>query len=237
MGTTAVARVLRPAPQATYEKIFGTVYVGLMVNVLLAVACSPLLLALAIVRDPIASWPFFLAMSGLCAPALAGAFGCFARMGEDGGTRVLHPFWTTYARTARRAVGVWMIGAVLVGVLLFDALLVARMAWGPALVPFFITTSALAGTVVVGVIVLAVDRPDLGLRQMVRSCVYLLARRWYLATANVAVLGLAVAVVLVKPVIGMLVACAPLLYVAWANTRYALAPLLPADDHRHFAQP
>ena len=75
----AMRSLLRPAGQATYEKAFGTVYVALMTNLLLAAACAPLLLALAIVRDPLASWPFFAALSSLCAPALAGAFSASPR--------------------------------------------------------------------------------------------------------------------------------------------------------------
>lgn len=236
MATNVAARVLRPASQATYEKVFGTVYVGLMVNVLLAVVCSPVLFAMAVVDDLVASWPFFLVLSVICAPALAGAFGCFRRVGESGGTRVLRPFWTTYRDTARRVLAVWAGGSVLIGMLVLDALLLAPTAWGAALVPFFATSSAFVVTVVVGVVVLAVDCPELRLRDAVRASMYLMARRWYLAVVNVAVLGLAVLAVLREPVLGMLVTCSPLLYVVWANTRYALAPLFPSHDHVHFGR-
>ena len=37
-------------------------------------------------------------------------------------------------------------------------------------------------------------------------------------------LAVLVTVLLVKPGIGVLVACAPLLYVVWSNARYALTP-------------
>jgi hypothetical protein len=104
-----VRTLLRPARQSTYENIFGTVYVGLMTNVLLAVACSPLIAALAIVRNPVASWPFFLVLSCLCAPALAGAFGCFTSL-QAGGTVVLRPFWSAYRAAARRALSLWAAG-------------------------------------------------------------------------------------------------------------------------------
>lgn len=223
---TGVRGLLRPAAHTTYEKIFGTVYVGLMTNLLLTVALAPLLTALAIVRNPFASWPFFVALSCLCAPALAGAFACFAQLGH-GSTEVLRPFWTTYRRLFVQAATVWAAGAAVVSLLAVDAVVVARWPWGPALVPFFVTASALVVTLVLAVIVLLVELPPERagrLRDLVRSCLYLAARRWYLAVVNVVVLGLAVTVVLAKPVIGLLVACAPLLYVVWSNTRYLVVP-------------
>jgi hypothetical protein len=217
-------RLLQPARQATYERVFGTVYVGLMTNVLLAVTCAPLLAALALVRDPLASWPFFGALSLLCAPALAGAFRCFAALGE-GSASVASAFWGGYRRAARRALTVWAVAAVAVAVLVLDAIVVAGTSWGPALVPFFGTAVALVVAVAVALLVAVAESPR-RLRELVLPCLWLVARRWYLAAINVAVLALAVAVVLSQPMIGMLLACAPLLYVVWATTRYMLAPAL-----------
>ncbi|HUR06817.1 MAG TPA: hypothetical protein VM347_30020 [Nonomuraea sp.] len=221
----AVRSLLRPAEQTTYEQVFGTVYVGLMTNVLLAVACAPLLAALAVVRDPLASWPFFVALSSLCAPALTGAFSCFAALG-DGSTAVFRTFWDGYRRGATRALAIWAAGAVAVSVLALDAVVVARTAWGPALAPFFATAAALVVAVVVAsLVLLAEPRPEPPrLRDLVRPSLYLVARRWYLAAISLAVLALAVAVILVKPVIGVLVLCSPLLYVAWATIRFIVTP-------------
>lgn len=224
-----VRALLRPAGQATYERVFGTVYVGLMTNVLLAVACAPLLAALALVRDPLASWPFFAVLSALCAPALGGAFRCFAALG-GGSAAVLRPFWDGYRDTARRGLAVWGAGGVAVAVLAVDAVVVARTAWGPALAPFFVTAGALVLAVAFALLVLVAEPAGARARSLalVRPCLYLVARRWWLAAAVVGVLALAVAAVLVKPVAGVLLACSPLLYLAWATTRAMLAPLLPA---------
>lgn len=219
-----VARLLRPANQETYEKVFGMVYVGLMANVLLAVGCAPLLLALAVVRDPLASWPFFVVLSGCCAPALAGVFGCFAALGR-GTTEVWRPFRDAYRGAAGRVSVVWFGGAAVLVVLGLDAVVVARTAWGPALVPFFVTAAVLVVSTVVAVIVVLATTPAARLRDLVWPCLCLVARRWYFAAANAVVLGSAVAVVLVQPVAGLLVACAPLLYVVFGNTRAIVAPL------------
>jgi hypothetical protein len=221
------ARLLRPASQETYEKVFGMVYVGLMSNVLLAVSCAPLLLALAVVRDPFASWPFFVVLSGFCAPALAGVFGCFAALDER---VVWRPFVAAYRRAFGRALAVWFAGAAVLVVLGLDAVVVSRTAWGPAVAPFFVTAAVLVVATVVAVILVAATATAPGsgavrLRHLVWPCLVVVARRWYLALANVVVLGLAVAAVSVQPVAGLLVACAPLLYVVYGNTRAIVAPL------------
>jgi hypothetical protein len=218
------ARLLRPASQETYEKVFGMVYVGLMANVLLAVGCSPLLLALAVVRDPLASWPFFVVLSGFCAPALAGVFGCFAALG-DGQPTVWRPFVTAYRRAAGRAVAVWFGGAAVMAVLGLDAVVVARTSWGPALLPFFVTASVLVVATVIAVVLVLATSDTARVRALLWPCLCLVARRWYLGLANVVVLGLAVAIVLAQPLVGLLVACAPLLYVVYGNTRAITARL------------
>ncbi|MET8869344.1 hypothetical protein ABZW11_40985 [Nonomuraea sp. NPDC004580] len=214
-------RLLRPARQETYEKVFSTVYAGLMTNVLLALSCAPLLLALAVVRDPLASWPFFAVLSLLCGPALAGAFGCFEALGE-GDTGVLRAFWGGYRRGWRRALAVWAAAGAAVAVLAVDAVAVAGTSFGPALVPFFCTAAALVAAVAFALLTFA-GEPGVRLRGLVLPCLFLIARRWYLAAASLVVLGLAVAVVLVKPVAGLLLLVSPLLYAAWATTRYAVA--------------
>ncbi|GAA3174043.1 hypothetical protein [Nonomuraea roseoviolacea] len=232
--------LLRPARQGTYEKVFAAAYTCLATNAMLAVACAPLLAALALVRDPLASWPFFAALSLVCAPALAGAFRCFAALGS-GSPSVVRTFWAGYRSAARPALAVWAAGAAAVSVLVVDGAVVARTAWGPALVPFFATAVVLVVATVVALIALLAEpggcvpggsaRPGRGgaeparLRALVRPCLYLVVRRWYLAAANTVVLALAVGVVLARPVPGLLLACAPLLYAVWATTRFALAPM------------
>ncbi|MEV0200377.1 hypothetical protein [Nonomuraea sp. NPDC050691] len=221
--------LLRPARQATYEKVFAAAYTCLATNALLTVACAPLLAALALVRDPLGSWPFFAVLSLVCAPALAGAFRCFAALGS-GSSSVVRTFWAGYRRAAGPALAVWAAGAAAVSVLVVDATVVARTAWGPALVPFFATAVVLVVATVVALIALIAEPGAPALRALVRPCVYLVVRRWYLAAANTVVLGLAVGVVLARPVPGLLLACAPLLYAVWATTTFVLAPMTPARD-------
>lgn len=228
VSTIAPRNPLRPAAQATYEKIFSTVYVGLMVNVFLAAAVSPLLVALAIVREPLAAWPFFAVLSCLCAPALVGAFACFAALGEDEARPVvLRPFWSAYRRSFLRGIGVWAIAAVLVSVLALDGVVLAGTSLGVVLVPFFVVASALAAMTLLAVLVMLAADPTAQVRSLVRPSLYLVVRKVYLALPGLLAVGLAAAVVLLQPVLGLMLACSPLLYVAWANLRYVVAPMLP----------
>lgn len=222
---SAVRGLLRPARQETYEKVFGMVYVGLTTNLLLAISCAPLLVALALVRNPLASWPFFAVLSAVCAPALAGAFRCFALL-DEGSTAVFTAFWNGYRRAAVRALVTWLTGAAVVSVLVVDIMVVGRTSWGPALLPFFVTAGALvvATTVTVLVVVAESSRP---VRGLVLPCLYLVARRWYLTLPTLMVLALAVGMVLLEPVFGVLLGMAPLLYAAWATSRFVVLPLLP----------
>jgi hypothetical protein len=68
------------------------------------------------------------------------------------------------------------------------------------------------------------QRPGVPLGELLRESAALAVRRWYLSALDVLVLAVLVAVLLLKPGVGVLVACAPLLYVVWSNARYALAP-------------
>ncbi|NUS05520.1 MAG: ferredoxin-NADPH reductase [Nonomuraea sp.] len=227
---TVVRRLLRPAAQTTYERIFDTVYVGLMTNVLLALACAPILAALAIVGDPLPSWPFFAALSPLCAPALTGAFACFATLEDAGPAVVLRPFRTGYRRGGVRAALVGACWAAAVSLLALDAVVVAPTRWGPALLPFFCTAAALVTAVTVALLVLLAEpgTAPARLRDLVRPCLYLAARRWYLSALVVTVLTLTAALILTKPAPALLLT-APLLYTAWATTRYIVTPALPAS--------
>ncbi|HEY9524945.1 MAG TPA: hypothetical protein VIR33_17035, partial [Thermopolyspora sp.] len=134
-----------------------------------------------------------------------------------------------YRRSAGRALLTWAAGVTALSVLILDVFVIAGTAWGPALAPFFVTAAALVVVVVIAVLVMLTEPAGTAvrLRDLVRQCAYLTARRWYLSAFNVVVLGPAVGVILVRPMIGLLLLCAPLLYVVWATTRFILAPVLP----------
>ena len=72
------------------------------------------------------------------------------------------------------------------------------------------------------------------LPDVLRGCLYLAVRRWYLTLVSLVVLALLEALLATRPAIALGLAAAPLLYVVWANSRYtlrvALEPASPASS-------
>ena len=75
-------------------------------------------------------------------------------------------------------------------------------------------------------LVLLAARPDARLRDLLRVGLFLSVRRWYLTAFSVVVLGLGLTLFAAKPALALGLAAAPLLYVVWANTRFAARPAL-----------
>lgn len=199
----------------TYERGFRGLWTALVVNLLLAVACAPLLLALVLVEDPLASLPFFAVLSCVCGPALTGAFGAFAA--DD---RPAAAFVAAYRSGFGRGLLLWAGGAAVLAVLGVNVAgaLSGDVAFARPLLPMFVVLAVL----VVAVLPYALVGAPL------RAAAYVALRRWYLSALNALVLAVLVTVLLVKPGIGVLIACAPLLYVVWSNARYALTA--PQED-------
>lgn len=210
-------RVLARLP---YDSIFTAVYSGLKVNVCLAVAGLPLLFALALGGSPVRAWPFYVAVSALCAPALAAAFASFEAL-SAGDPRTGRVFWRAYAASFPRslAIGVAAAAAVIVLGVDFQLALGSRMgAVTPMLVVLIMIVSATAVTLI------AADHDRTGGRagwaRVAVASAYLAVRKWYLSLTNLAVFILLAVAVVAKPAVGLFLLPAPALYVIWANTRH-----------------
>lgn len=224
MDTAGVAPRRRPliGPE-TYELVFGTVYTGLMTNLLLAVVCLPLVLLVAL-TDPAETWPYVALLAPLLGPALAAAFAVFGAFSSNGSTEVVR----TFARAWRRYVGRGLaIGALATGAVVVAAVDVAFF-WGRAAgaVAIPVLVSLALGAVLTAVLALAAvpDLPGARLREVLLAAVVLGARRWYLSAGALLVLGLLVSVVAARPMVGLGFAAAPLLYAIWGICRFTLRP-------------
>jgi uncharacterized membrane protein YesL len=207
----------------TYEMVFGTVYTGLMTNLLVAVACLPLLVLVA-ATDLAETWPLAALAAPLLGPALAAAFAVFAAFGTDGSTAVVRTFVRAWRRHARRGLA---IGALATGAVVVAAVDVAFF-WGrtAGAVAIPVLVALAAGTVMAAVLALVAvpEMPGARLRDVLLAAVVLGARRWYLSAGALLVLGLLASVVAARPVIGLGFAAAPLLYAAWGACRFVLRP-------------
>jgi uncharacterized membrane protein YesL len=207
-----------------YEAIFSTVYAGLRINLCLLVAVLPLLGALALSGSPLSAWPFFVALSVLCGPAVAAAFAVFGDVAEDP-QHLVRRFWSVYRTGFLRSVAT--AGAAAGAVIVLGADL--QMAVGTR---FGAVTPVLA--VLIGFVVVATTSVLAAGRRLSRRDVfvaaYLSLRKWYLSVANLVVLGVLLAAVVSKPAVGLFLLPAPVLYVVWANARHVLSPLTGRDE-------
>jgi uncharacterized membrane protein YesL len=210
-----------------YELAFGTVYTGLMTNVLLVVACLPLVVLL-VTTDPAASWPLLALLAPLTAPALSAAFAVFAAFSAQGTTTVVRTFAAAWWRHLRRSLAVGALVAAVVVVAAVDVRFFWGLRVGAAAIPVLATLIAVA--LAAGLVTLAAvpELPGARLRDVLRAGLYLALRRWYLTAASLVVVGMLGAVVAERPAVGLGLAAAPLLYVVWGGSRYTLRPVLPA---------
>jgi len=211
----------------TFGGIFGFIYTFLAGNMLMALANAPLVLCLALVADPVAAWPFFLALSVTIPPSLAGLFESFQALHDDGAAaKPVASFLRGYSRGFRRAA---LLGVAAVAVLLFlgvDLAIVQSMPGAAVLVPVIATAAALTASLSVMAIAGVVLLPNATLTDLLKASLYLSVQRWYLSLAMLALLGIIAAATLLQPVLGVALAPAPLLFVVWSNASFAYSSAL-----------
>jgi uncharacterized membrane protein YesL len=211
----------------TFGSIFGFVYTFLAGNLMLALANAPLVLCLALVADPAAAWPFFLALSVTVAPSLAGIFAAFRSLNDDGGA--VKPF-AAFLQGYKRGFGkTAVLGLGAVGVLVFlgvDLALVQSIPEIGMLVPLIVVVAALTVCVTVTAVSGVVLLPQATLKSVLKASLYLVVQRWYLGLAMLVLLGIIASAAVLQPVLGIALVPAPLLFVIWSNASYAFHAVL-----------
>lgn len=214
----------------TWATILGVVYLGLMANVLVLIAAAPLVVLL-ITTDPALSWPLLALAVPLSAPALTGAFTAFREFGR-GEPQVVRSFLRGWKATWRKGMLIGAAAAASVVVLLVDVRAVAALPASVVVVPVLALLTVIAvATALVALVALA-EAPQARLRDILKAALYLSVRRWYLTALSFAVLGVQTALFTTMPAIAIGLTCAPALYVAWANSRFTLRPVLDLEEVR-----
>ncbi|KQQ83447.1 DUF624 domain-containing protein [Pseudarthrobacter sp. SL88] len=219
-------RIPSPGFEA-FGNIFGFIYTFLAGNVLMALANAPLVLCLALVADPAAAWPFFLALTITIPPSLAGLFTTFKALHDDGAAvKPVAAYLRGYRRSFRKTAP---LGLAAVAILLFlgvDLVIVQSMPAAALLVPVILVAAAATVTVTVMAIAGVVLLPGTGLKNLLKAALYLTVQRWYLSLAALVLLGIIASAAVLQPVLGIALAPAPLLFVIWSNTSYAYTAAL-----------
>jgi uncharacterized membrane protein YesL len=198
-----------------WDLIWSFVHRALTVNLGLAVACSPLLLALAVVADPL-SYPLFFGLLGLnVGPALAAAFAYL--QAEDPSVR---SFFHSYRRLARRALLPWALTLAVLGILVTDVVVLHDTRPGAALVPLLAVLAVLAlSTGLVRQVYPSVP---------LRTALYATIRRPQLTLLSLVVLAAAAIIVNQVPLAGLATVPGCALWVVLVNIRIQLAGVAEA---------
>jgi uncharacterized membrane protein YesL len=205
--------------------VFDTVYLALATNLLLVAFCLPVVLTL-LTTDPARSWGLLALVLPLVAPAFTAATVVFADFSSDGAQPVVRTFARAWRTHLRRSLQIGAAATAALVVLAVDIRAVSSSRWGAVALPVFLVLAVLVVLTSVLALVAVPERPDVALIRLVRASVFLGLRRWYLTAASLAVLVMLAAVTISRPAIGLGLAAAPLLYVVWANSRFALQPIL-----------
>ncbi|GIE82270.1 hypothetical protein Aph02nite_82200 [Actinoplanes philippinensis] len=198
-------------------RIFEAVYVALLTNLLLALACAPLVLVV-LTTDPGRTWPLLVLFAPLGGPALVAVFAVL-RSYDDG---VLKVFWNAWRVSARRALTTGTLATVALLVLGVDAVWLAGRTAGAVLLPVIAVVMTLIVITTVLTLAALAERPDARLRDLARAGAYLGLRRWYLSLFSLVVLVLFEVLLAARPAIAIGVAASPLLHIVWANSRFTL---------------
>jgi uncharacterized membrane protein YesL len=212
--------------QETFETIFGYVYTALMVNVALILANLPLAVMVFAVPDPLASWPFFMLLSLTLAPSLAGAFGAFKAMREDGPPRPVLAYCRSYRRNAGRSFIVGAATAVIVSAMLFNLALFGANPYAPLFAPSLVMVGAAVLAVAVTAIAGFALYERVSALAIVKASIYLAIKRWYFSVMGLVLTGLVAAAVLVQPVLGAFLVPSVLLFAVWSNAHFAYTRLV-----------
>ncbi|MCW4457128.1 DUF624 domain-containing protein [Microbacterium sp. MPKO10] len=219
--------MLKRIPRSFYATLFGTAFLVMGVNALVAALSLPFLVVL-MTTDPSLSWPLLAVTAPLCAPALTAAFAVF-RQHKEGETQVVTPFFRALRATWRRSLIIGGLVSAAVVVAVADVFVLAPTRFGMAVAPVLIVIALLALATGTVALVATSEAATASLRQVLLVSVTLAVRRWYLTLASLAVVAIQAGIVVAAPAWGIGLTSAACLYVVWAGSRYTVQPaLVPA---------
>jgi uncharacterized membrane protein YesL len=206
-------------PHDVLARLFALVHAALATNILLAVSTLPFLLALV---SGGRAWPLLALTAPLCAPALAAAFAVFAGPadGDDGPWRT---FVRSWRHCLRPALCVGTAATTVFVVLGVDIAFFWGRRAGAVAIPVLASLMLLALTSAVTALALIAERPEVPVHRALVAGLVLGVRRWYLTALSLVVLASLGMLLTTRPS-ALGIAAAPLLYVVWANSSYALGP-------------
>ncbi|MFJ2217236.1 hypothetical protein ACIQVO_00800 [Streptomyces sp. NPDC101062] len=201
----------------SWDLIWSFVHRVLVVNLGLAVANLPLLVALYVAHQPWRYPVFFGLLSLGIGPSLAAVFGYLRRADDDERAPVAE-LLRAYRRLSGRALLLWTPCVLLIAMATTDVFVLRDSAWGLALVPLLVVAVLVTGSSgVVAMACLAYDAPHTR-RHPLLAAPYALIRRWPLGLMNLGLLAVTLVIVNQAPLLGLAVVPGCVLSVVWRNS-------------------
>jgi len=217
-----------------YNRVFDTVYLGMLGNVLVAIATLPFV-GVLFATELSRSWPFLAVLAPSLGPALVGLFAMFTHHAEGSPGGNIQAFMRAWRSSFRRAVPAAALATAAITVLSVDAAAAGRSHRMAIVVPLLLMLDVLVVAVALVVLVGLAERPSTRIRDLARPAIYLVVRRWYLSALSLVAVAVLMGVVTTRPTIGLGFLAAPMLYIVWANARFTLQPVLAGDAMRYRA--
>lgn len=212
-----------------FQQVTGVLYAGLVVNVLLAASAMPLVVV-AFATDMAYTWHVVVLLTPLMAPGLVASFAVFRALSARSDRGVLRTFWAAYRRSFRKAVIVGATTTAGMFILIVDAQVPWSQQIGALAIPMIFVAAAVLAVVSLHVLVALAAEPEAKLRLAWRAALFLGVRRWYLAFVSLMAVFMLATFASTQPVLALGLATAPVLYIVWANSTFALQPVLPESQ-------
>ncbi|MFB6720961.1 hypothetical protein ACFCV3_12405 [Kribbella sp. NPDC056345] len=194
-----------------WETLWSFAHRVLAVNLLLAIAGAPLMLALSLVASPW-QYPIFFGLLALpLAPAVAAAFGYYA---DDDPRPPLPVLFRLMWSRGRRSLLIAVVAGGLIGVLVADIKVLATSF--PGAVP----------PLVVLLLLVAVTALNALAGATVRLAIYSGVRGWGLSLLSLGVLAVALVIVSQAPLVGLAIVPGCALWVVHTNSQAQLARIV-----------
>lgn len=230
---TLLGRLNGLVPHETWASLIGMIYLALIVNLLLVVACLPLVVLL-VTTDPAYSWPLLALAAPLAAPGVAAAFRAFREYGAlsrtGTGLGPVRAFAAGLRETWWRSLLIGAAVSAIVVVLLVDVRMLSSTAVAVVTVPLLGVLALVAIAAGLVALVAVAEMPTARLRDVVRASLYLSLRRWHLTAVSLAALAAQAAVFAAAPALAAGLTASAALFFAWSNSRYTLRPVLDLDE-------
>ncbi|MGO3885873.1 MAG: ferredoxin-NADPH reductase [Mycetocola sp.] len=208
--------------------IIGVVGLAMIVNLLVLLTALPLVFLL-ITTDPVLSWPLIAVAAVLASPAVTAAFRAF-REHSAGGLSPARAYLAGLRSGWKKSM---LIGALVVAatvVVLVDVSLFARSDVAVITVPLLGVVAVLTAAIGMLSLVALSEVPTARLRDVLAASAVLAVRRWYITAVSLLVVGIQAALFTQLPAIGVGITASAALYLVWANSRFALRPVLRLDE-------